>query len=45
MEFKILTQQIHEIYHTHNSTWKRSTNFIIKIHKDYITQISTYEIK
>jgi len=33
MKFKILAQQIHEVYHTHNSTWERSTNFIIQNHK------------
>jgi len=29
MKFKLLTQQIHEFYHTHNFTWKWSTNFIL----------------
>jgi len=29
MKFELLTQQIHEFYHAHNFTWKRSTNFII----------------
>jgi len=33
MKFKLLTQQFHEVYHTHKFTRIRSTNFIIQNHK------------
>jgi len=33
MKFKLLTQQFHEVYQTHNFTCNESTNFIIQNHK------------
>ena len=39
MKFKHITQQFHEVHHTHKFTWIRSTIFIIqKSQKSQLTQ-------
>jgi len=42
MNFKHITHQFHELYHTHNFTWIKNTKFFIKIHKKLQFTIYTY---